>query len=64
MYYGLILIAVTMFGGGFALQDLYRKKRGNSLKTGMEAACIGSLAGLIVLLIINGFSFEYTPFTL
>jgi len=60
----LILVSVAMFGGGFALQDLYRKKRGSGLKISMESACIGSSAGLIVLLAINGFAFEFTPFTL
>lgn len=64
LYYTLILISVTMFGGGFALQDLYRKKRGSGLRISMESACIGSLAGLAVLLIVNGFAFEATWFTL
>lgn len=64
IYYVLIIISVAMFGGGFALQDVYRKKRGSGLKTSMESACIGSLAGLIVLLIVNGFSLECTWFTL
>ena len=62
-YYGLILLSVVMFGGGFALQDVYRKMRGSGLKISMESACIGSLAGLAVLLIVNGFSFACTPFT-
>jgi drug/metabolite transporter (DMT)-like permease len=30
----------------------------------MESACIGAFAGIIVLLAIDGFAFEYTPFTL
>ena len=64
IYYGLILLSVAMFGGGFAFQDLYRKKRGSGLCISMEASCIGAVAGLIVLLAINGFAFEYTPFTL
>ena len=63
-YYALILLSVAMFGGGFALQDVYRKKRGSSIKISMESAFIGAFAGLIVLLIINGFSFEITGFTL
>ena len=53
-----------MFGGCFALQDVYRKKRGSNLKISMESACIGSFAGLLVLLLFNGFSFALTPFTL
>ena len=64
VYYALIMISVAMFGGGFALQDLYRKKRGSGIRISMESVCIGSLAGLIVLLAINGFTFECTPFTL
>lgn len=64
MYYLLILLSVVMFGGGFALQDAYRKKRGSGLIISMEAACIGALAGLAVLLAINGFAFSCTPFTL
>ena len=63
-YYALILLSVCMFGGGFALQDVYRKKRGSNLKISMESACIGSFAGLLVLLLFNGFSFALTPFTL
>ena len=63
IYYGLILISVIMFGGGFALQDVYRKKRGSGLKVSMESTCIGALAGLVVLWIIDGFSFALTLFT-
>jgi drug/metabolite transporter (DMT)-like permease len=40
------------------------KKRGSGLMISMESACIGSLAGLVVLLIFNGFSFGVTWFTL
>ena len=57
-YYALIMLSVAMFGGGFALQDVYRKKRGSGLKISMESAFIGSLAGLLVLLIINGANFS------
>lgn len=63
-YYGLILVAVVMFGGNFALQDSYRKMRGSGLKISLESSLIGSLAGLAVLLVINGLRFELTPFTL
>lgn len=63
-YYLLILVSVSMFGGGFALQDLYRRKRGSGLKISMESACIGSLAGLAVLAAVGGFSLACTPFTL
>ena len=64
MYYALIILSVIMFGGCFALQDTYRQLRGSGLRISMEASCVGSAAGLIILLIINGFQFEFTPFTL
>ena len=64
MWYALILTCVLMFGSGFWLQDMYRRKRGSGLRISMESACIGALAGFIVLLLIDGFSFTLTPFTL
>ena len=64
IYYLIIILTVVMFGGGFALQDVYRKKRGSNLKISMESACIGSLAGLIVLFMFNGFSLQVTWFSL
>ena len=64
MYYGLILLAVAMFGGCFALDDLYQRHRGNSIKISKEYALTSALAGLAVLSAINGFRLECTPFTL
>lgn len=64
MYYALILLSVIMFGGCFALQDVYRKMRGSGICISMEAACVGSFTGLIVLLLVNGFQLEFTLFTL
>jgi drug/metabolite transporter (DMT)-like permease len=63
-YYLLILLAVALFGCGFGLQEAYRRLRGSGLRISMESACIGAFAGLVVLLAMDGFSFEYTPFTL
>lgn len=63
IYYGLILISVVMFGGGFAIQDQYRKKRGSGLLISMESACIGAFAGLIILFAFNKFSISFTLFT-
>ena len=53
-----------MFGGCFGLNDAYRKRRGSGFQVSMDSAWIGSLAGIIVLLSISGFSLAYTPFTL
>ena len=64
MYYGLILISVSLFGGCFAINDVYRKMRGNGIKTSLQFSLISSLSGLLVLLAANKFVFGYTHFTL
>ena len=51
MYYLIVLSAVAMFGGCFALNDAYRKLRSSSMASSMESSFVGSLAGLFVLLI-------------
>ncbi len=63
MYYGMILIAVVMFGGCFGLDDLYRKLQGSSLCASLQFSLFSSLAGLLVLFAVNGFRPEFTLFT-
>lgn len=63
MYYALIMLSVVMFGGCFALNDVYRKISGSSIKISLQFSLVGSLAGFTVLMIANGFKFEFTPFT-
>lgn len=64
MYYGLIILSVVMFGGCFALQDVYRARQGDHLRASLQYGIIGSAAGLVVLWITNGFALEFTLFTL
>ena len=64
MYYAFIILSVILFGSGFALNDLYQKQRGSSIRISMEFLLISSLAGLVVLLAVGGFKPEFTPFTL
>ena len=64
MYYGLILLSVMIFGGCFALDDMYQQQRGSGVRISVEYALTSALAGLGVLTIINGFRLECTPFTL
>ena len=64
MYYALIILSVIMFGGSFALNDAYQKRRGSSVKISLWFSLIGSSAGAVVLFFANGFKFEFTPFTL
>ncbi|MBQ2711959.1 MAG: hypothetical protein IJF71_01130, partial [Clostridia bacterium] len=64
MYHALILLSVAMFGGGFALNEQYRRKRGDSLSVSLEFSAIGATAGFFILLAANRFRIECTPFTL
>ena len=64
MYNGLILLSVMIFGGCFALDDLYRQHRGSGIRISMEYALTSALSGLLVLTAINGFRLECTAFTL
>lgn len=64
MYYSLILLSVLLFSSGFALNDTFRKERGDGLAATLEYSLISSVAALIVLFIINGFQTELTAFTL
>ena len=64
MYYGIIILSVMMFVSCFALNDEYQKRQGNSLKSSFRFTFESSLAGLLVLLVINGFRFEFTWFSL
>ena len=64
MYYALIMLSVAMLGGCFALNDVYRKMRTSNLLSSMESSCIGAIAGLVILFLINGVKLEFTPFTL
>ena len=64
MYYGLTLLSVLIFGGCFALDDMYQQQRGSGVRISVEYALTSALAGLGVLTIINGFRLECTPFTL
>ena len=63
MYYGLIILSVIMFGGCFALNDVYQKMRGSSVKVSIQFSLVSAVAGLVALLAINGLKFEFTVFT-
>lgn len=63
MYYGLIILSVVLFSGGFALNDVYQKRRGSSIKVSLQFSLISSFAGLIVLLAVNAWRLECTVFT-
>lgn len=64
MYYGLIVLSVILFGGCFALNDVFQKQCGSSIKASLQFSLLSAVAGLIVLLAVNGFRIEFTVFTL
>lgn len=64
LYYGIILIAVVMFGFQFFLNNDYEKKNGSGFLTSMVFIFGSSLVGLPVLWAINGFKLEFTVYTL
>ncbi len=64
MYYALIIISVILFGACFTCNNIYQKIRGSTIKVSIQFSLISSFAGLIVLLLVNKFKFEYTHYTL
>ena len=64
MYYGFIILSVVMFGGCFMLNDVHRRLRSSCLKVSLQGSLFSAMAGLVVLLIVNGFQLSVTPMTL
>lgn len=60
MYYGLIMLSVVMFGGCFMLNDVHRRMRSSCLKVSLQGSLFSAIAGLVVLLIVNGFRLHLT----
>lgn len=64
MYYGIILGAVLLFGISFFFNERYEKHQGGGIVSVMQFSLLSASAGVIALLIINGFSFQrITVFT-
>ena len=63
-YYGMLTLATAMFSVMFFFNQMYQKHYGSGLRASLLFMAGSGVAGLIVLLAINGFSFEYTPFSL
>lgn len=64
IYYGLLTVAVTMFSFQFLFNGIFEKEYGNGIRAMLVFSAGSSAAGLLILLIINKFSFEFTPFAL
>lgn len=64
MYYGLVVVAVVMFGLQFLANKQYQKQTGSGVFQAMLFNLLGCTLGLPVLLLINKGKVEYTHFTL
>ena len=64
LYYGLVSIAVVMFGFQFFFNDKFEKNSPAGLRSILKFSLGGNIAGLAVLFIINRCRFEFTLFSL
>ena len=64
MYYGMILLSVCLFGGNFLCNRQYQKQIGNAAYAALLYTLLSALAGTLILLCVNRFRVELTPFTL
>lgn len=62
--YGLLTASTVMFGFEFFFKDIFRKHYGSGLKATLVMNIGSSIFGLLSLLLINGFIFEYSHFAL
>lgn len=64
MYYVMVMASVVMFGLQFFCNQQYERECKSSMSSSMMFIFGGAVAGLVVLLAVNGFKWEFTPFTL
>ena len=60
----MVMAAVVMFGLQFFCNQQYERECKSGLCASMMFIFGGAVAGLVVLLAVNGFQWEFTPFTL
>lgn len=63
MYYGIIMAAVTMFAFQFLFNRQYEKQCGGTLRAAAVFSLGTSFAGFLILLTLNRFHLEFTPFS-
>ena len=62
--YAIVTIATVMFGVQFLFNNLYERKSGNGIGATLIFTFIGGIIGIVSLIIVNGFTFTITPFTI
>lgn len=63
MYYAIITFSVILFGIQFLLNNNYQKESGSGIGATFIFSLLNSIIGLICLLIVNRFQFEFNAFT-
>lgn len=63
LYYAMVMAAVVMFGLQFFCNQQYERECKSGLSASMMFIFGGAVAGLVILLAVNGFKWEFTPFT-
>ncbi|MBE6931076.1 MAG: hypothetical protein E7463_12450 [Ruminococcaceae bacterium] len=64
MYYGLLTIATLMFSIQFVFNQRFQRAYGNDLRAMLVFSAGTGAVGAVMLFALNGFRFEFTPFTL
>lgn len=63
MYYAIIVLSTLLFGCCFTINDVYRRRNGETVKASLRFSFFGAAGGILVLLAVNGVSFEFTWFS-
>lgn len=63
-YYLMIVLAVILLAGDFAVNKLYQKRYGTSLETGLKFNALMGLFTAIIFFAINEFKFEFSAFSM
>ncbi len=63
-YYGLLTLSVVLFGVAFLFNDRYSRQDRGGFGDAVLFLLIANVAGVLILLAMNGFRLSLTPFTL
>lgn len=64
MYYGMVTVAVILFGVQFFFTDRYQQENGTGLGATFTFSFLAAAVSALFMAAINGFRFGFTPFTL
>lgn len=64
IYYGLIAVATAMFSVQFFFKNMFREQYGGGIRATLTFSVGSGIIGLLILLVMNGFTLEFTPFSL